>query len=537
MPRYNAKRKPVDDVSDPEDLKTAAVRFNEIFKLAPPPPPGPVLLPSPVVLDSSVPRCQFCKRPIAEFAYAKETPKNKGLCKQLDCRKHRQGIKRANPDIDVPEEGDDDVLEEGDAVDAFKNLGKPEIEVEVKSVDADASKRAKGTALKAPDELEKVEEEAPVTSLPSADQDLLRRLLAKPWLTEKIESPPKPLKALRIASTLVTPLTPKNEDEIAAIQLEAKRIEEERLAKEERRRIKKNAEKKEKKISKRVLDGLVEGETNLRIANNLTKRELAKALADPRFSAPFQVKDESVLLDATTSWGKRYKHLKQIADEQDIPIEWAQFRVDLRTAEDKKKVAPNIKVVEVTLPDGTETTHPAEVFDMPRWMKEHYEGQERTTKSYWLTYEMLMESLPNREETMLTSAEMEFYVAYASGNLKKPELELKYGEFTDYDVLLLENRIVRHARKLNLIRLNLRAQMKTDDEVVLEWDKEVAQIGRSGGALIGGRVHGSRMDRYGRFDELETFRTNPKLRESRASEGVRDSGAPDRDDFGDESGA
>ena len=53
---------------------------------------------------------------------------------------------------------------------------------------------------------------------------------------------------------------------------------------------------------------------------------------------------------------------------------------------------------------------------------------------------------------------------------------------------------------------------------------------------VNGHVTGGKLDRYGRTMKLNSFRTRP-IRETGGGSSAADNGAPDYDDFGDESAA
>jgi hypothetical protein len=107
--RYGkAKRKQVDAESDPEDLKAAAARLDELLMPVRAPKEEKLALASrPEHLPGLV-YCKHCDRPIKpEFAYAPTNPKSKvPLCKMLDCKSHRKPVEDSlllNPDIDKAE--------------------------------------------------------------------------------------------------------------------------------------------------------------------------------------------------------------------------------------------------------------------------------------------------------------------------------------------------------------------------------------------------------------------------------------------------
>ena len=85
--------------------------------------------------------CVFCRRPVgghgvfAEFAYAKTTPANRGLCKRSDCKKARRADSKSNGVEDFDKDEDEYIeAEEGDAVDELN-----QVRMVVENVSTDAA--------------------------------------------------------------------------------------------------------------------------------------------------------------------------------------------------------------------------------------------------------------------------------------------------------------------------------------------------------------------------------------------------------------
>ncbi len=375
---------------------------------------------------------------------------------------------------------------------------------------------------------------------------------------------------------LITVPEPPPKDELEAIEREAKRIEKERLEKEEieRRKIVKK---------RRVRPPKPKETPNLRRQYKFTTRQLAEVMDVPLFNKPFRVPDRSLLYDSNlktkTIYRKWYTQIAKNAEERGVPIWEGRRRGDARYENvlDKHEktefeiidgkptvvsvgyTPPEIvmidgvavcvdevptppspqlpKIVNEVLPNGSVKTHVVKILEAPAKIK-RASGPKIPVQKSPSTYGELINSLPYHGETMLTKEERDFYRDYAARNLTAEQLKDKHGEKTDEDILLLENRAIRHAFKLRLLDPpleDLYRDFKLDLDEAYKLD--VSMISKSGGGYIGGRVTGGKLDRYGRTMQLNSFRTRPIRESCGAGSSKADNGAPDFDDFGDESAA
>jgi hypothetical protein len=373
---------------------------------------------------------------------------------------------------------------------------------------------------------------------------------------------------------------PPPKDEIEAIEREAKRIEKERIEKEEKER--------RKIVKKRRVRPPKPKETpNLRLQYKFSTRQLADVMDVLLFNKKFQVRDRSLLYDSNpktkTIYRKWYTQIAENAAERGVPIRQGRRRGDSRYENllDKQEktefeiidgkpvvvsagyVPPEIvmidgvavsvdpvdveslappappappKTVTEILPDGSTRVHIVKEFGLPDKIKRRVRIESPVQKSP-STYGDLINALTYRWETMLTIEERAFYRDYAARNLTAKQLDEKHGEKTDEDILLLENRAIRHAFKLRLLDPPLEALYR---EFELDLDEDyrldALMVSKSGGGYIGGHVTGGKLDRYGRTMKLNSFRTRP-IRETGGGSSEADNGAPDYDSFGDESAA
>jgi hypothetical protein len=360
---------------------------------------------------------------------------------------------------------------------------------------------------------------------------------------------------------------PKNEDE--ALEQEAARILKERLEKEEMA--------KRKIVRKRRPKFKPKETENLRRRYKFTTRQVADVLDIPLFNEPFQVLNRSLLYDPTSIFHRWYMQLeKNKKDRGLLDIRDARRRGDARyedytrwqtewevvdgkpTVVTAEYVRPEFVMIHgvahfvdpveadalaaagVAVPVGEKS--PADPFiteaPTPNKIKRRI-GVKTPRQKSPSTYGEMVNMLPYKRETMLTTEERSFYKDLASRNMTRKQLEEKYGEKTDDEILLLENRAIKWAIKLRLLEPPLEEfepdwERKLDEDI--EADKRM--ISKSGGASIGGRVHAGRLNRYGKTIKLNSFRTAP----IRQGSGYGDSGSegrwsPDSDDYGEDSAA
>jgi hypothetical protein len=363
---------------------------------------------------------------------------------------------------------------------------------------------------------------------------------------------------------------PKNETE--AMEQGAARITKERLEKEEmakRKIVRKRRPKFEPKET-----------PNLRLRYKFMPRQVADVLDIPLFNEPFSVLNRSLLYDPASIFHSWYGQLKKDMEDRGlVDIRDARRRGDQRyedytrwqtewevidgkptvvTSEDRY-VRPEFVMIDgvahfvdpveadalaaagVAVP-VTEETEPADLFitktPMPTKIKRRV-GVKTPRQKSPSTYGEMINMLPYRLDVMITPEERAFYKDYAARNLTRKGLEEKYGEKTDDEILLLENRAIKWAVKLRLLEPPLE-EFEPDWERLLDEDIEADKrmISKTGGACIGGRVISGKLNRYGKTTKLNSFRT-PPIREG---SGYGDSGSegrwsPDYDDFGDESAA
>jgi hypothetical protein len=372
---------------------------------------------------------------------------------------------------------------------------------------------------------------------------------------------------------------PPPKDEIEAIEREAKRIEKERLEREE-------MEKRKIVRKRRVRPPKPKETPNLRLQYKFSTRQLADVMAIPLFNEPFRAPDRSLLYDSNprtkTIYRKWYTQIAKNAEERGVPIregrrrgdtkyenlldkqEKTEFEIidgkptvvsaghvppvmqmingcaifmDAADAVDEVPSPPPPKTHTEVLPDGSTKVHVVKQLAMPNKIHRGASAKFSVQKSP-STYGELINSLPYIWPTMLTIEERAFYRDYADRNLTAAQLKVKHGEKTDDDILLLENRAIRHAFKLRLLDPPLTELLYRDFELDLDedWKHDIQMISKTGGGYIGGHVTGGKLDRYGRTMKLNSFRTRP-IRETAGGSFAADNGAPEYDDFGDESAA
>jgi hypothetical protein len=361
---------------------------------------------------------------------------------------------------------------------------------------------------------------------------------------------------------------PPPKDETEAIEREAKRILKERLEKEEMER--------RKIVRKRRPRVKLKETPNLRRRYKFKTRQLANIMEIPLFNKPFPILDRSRLYDPTSIFHKWYRQLERDAKERGVSIldarrrgdaryeDYTRWKTEFEIVEGKpidvnvgyvmpeivmidgvaisvdpvkaEASAPPPTTVQEVLPDGSTKTHMVKQLAMPQKIKRSVGVKTPHLKSP-STYGELINALPYRQTTMLTIEERNFYRDYAAGNLTRAALEKKHGEKTDDEILLLENRAIRHAFKYRLLEPPLEA-FEHDFERLLDEDHKLDEllVSKTGGGNIGGRIISGKLDRYGRTTQLNSFRT-PPVKAGRGGQGAVDNGAPDYDDFGDESAA
>jgi hypothetical protein len=379
--------------------------------------------------------------------------------------------------------------------------------------------------------------------------------------------------AALVEAGMVPEPPPKNE--LEAIEREAKRIEKERIEKEEMER--------RKIVKKRRIRPPRPKETpNLRLQYKFSTRQLADVMDIPLFNKQFPVRDRSLLYDSNpktkTIYRKWYTQIAENAEERGVPISKGRRRGDSRYEDIRFEkvefdivegkpvvvsagyVAPEIVMIDGVavsvdpvdveslappappktktefFPDGSTKVHVVKQLAMPDKIKSGTKPN-RPKQYSPKTYGELINALPFRPETMLTIEERAFYRDYAARNLTAAQLMEKHGEKTDDDILLLENRAIRHAFKLRLLdppweALYREFELDLDEDYRLD----ALMVSKTGAGYIGGHVTGGKLDRYGRTMKLNSFRTRP-IRESGGGSSTADNGAPDYDDFGDESAA
>jgi hypothetical protein len=310
--RYGkAKRKQVDAESDPEDLKAAAARLDELLMPVRAPKEEKLALASrPEHLPGLV-YCKHCDRPIKpEFAYAPTNPKSKvPLCKMLDCKSHRKPVEDSlllNPDIDKADDSEDEGDAASDAQQILNNFTRPQefagdfasawdkksqeptpaLAQEEKDLDVmfageeEEEEEENVTPSRAPIPHRLNDDYTQVVDTVKSDQDLARALRARPDLDAK--NLPLPFwhpDRSRANGALMphrepveTVVAAKKVDEIKLLDLAAKALVKKRLQKEEMHR--------RRKIDKRVRLHAVLKKANhsLKGLYHLTPQQLVKLL-------------------------------------------------------------------------------------------------------------------------------------------------------------------------------------------------------------------------------------------------------------------
>jgi hypothetical protein len=416
--------------------------------------------------------------------------------------------------------------------------------------------------------------DACVTCFPVSNADILRQRKVIDAIRDQEDA--ERWAALVEAGRVPEP-PPKNE--LEAIERDAKRIEKERVEKEETER--------RKIVRKHRIRLPKPKETpNLRRQYEFSTRQLADVMDTPLFNKSFPVKDRSLLFDNHPNrkfrniYHKWYTQIAKNAKDRGVPISKGSRRGDYRYENvfDKQEkmefeiidgkpvvvsagyIPPVMQMINgcacfvdaadqvpslpappktrtEVLSDGSTKVHVVKQLAMPDKIK-RASGPKFPVPKSPSTYGELINALPYRWETMLTSEETDFYKDYADRNLTAAQLKVKHGEKTDEDILLLENRAIRHAFKLRLLDPPLEELMYRDFELDLDeaYKLDAIMVGKSGGGYVNGRVTGGKLDRYGRTMKLNSFRTRP-IREGGGGPSQADNGAPDYDDFGDESAA
>jgi hypothetical protein len=367
-------------------------------------------------------------------------------------------------------------------------------------------------------------------------------------------------------------IIPPPKDEIEAMEQEAARTLKARLEKEEM--------EKRKIVRKRRPKFKPKETPNLRLRYKFATRQVADVMDIPLFNKPFQVPNRSLLYEPTSIFHEWYRQLKKNAEDRGLlDIRDARRRGDQRyedytrwqTEWEVIDGKPTVVTAEYIRPefvmgiDGvahfvdpveaealvaagvavstTEESEPADPFitkvPTPKKIKRRF-GVKTPRQKSPSTYGEMINMLPYRQETMLTIEERNFYKDYAARNLTRKELEEKYGEKTDDEILLLENRAIKWAVKLRLLEPPLE-EFEPDWERMLDEDIafDIRMISKSGGAYIGGRVHAGKLNRYGKTMKLNSFRTRPLRQEVQGygDSGSNDTSRPDFDDYGEDSAA
>lgn len=139
--------------------------------------------------------------------------------------------------------------------------------------------------------------------------------------------------------------------------------------------------------------------------------------------------------------------------------------------------------------------------------------------------------LPLKKVKVLTDTEVAFYRDYAARNLIVADMKAKYGEVSDEQIRLLENRIIRRAFYCRLLNTPLglkAADFDRDRDHAWKLEEQAIAKGVSYiGSIFGSNRPGSRPTRLG---------TSPVSRSKRSGVGREDTGT-DSDDYGEESGS
>jgi hypothetical protein len=243
------------------------------------------------------------------------------------------------------------------------------------------------------------------------------------------------------------------------------------------------------------------GEENLRLALKLTTRDLARLVKNEKFCRPFEI-------------GKSTKPRETYKDR------WKDIR-----GETQKREKPRTKIVQVPGPDGALQERVCTVFPMTR-------GRRRASSKVPTVSEPRL-----KKTTALSEKEVSFYRDYATNNLTVPHMIEKHGAWTDDEIRELENRIIRHAAKVRLVEV-LRDNSTDEYTRGLDEARQATEmsVDKAGGGSIGASgIHRGKLGKYGDPRGLDDFRTPlPKMDGSGWSPSARD-GAPERDDFGEES--
>ena len=139
--------------------------------------------------------------------------------------------------------------------------------------------------------------------------------------------------------------------------------------------------------------------------------------------------------------------------------------------------------------------------------------------------------LPSKWVTCVTEAEKSFYKEYAARNLTVAEMKAKYGEVSDENIRLLENKIVRRGFYLKLFNPPIGGVKPADFERDRDraWALEEQAIAK-GVAYVGG-IYGSNAP-----GSRQTRLTTPPVRGTGVGSGLPGSDMVD-DDYGEESGS
>lgn len=261
------------------------------------------------------------------------------------------------------------------------------------------------------------------------------------------------------------------------------------------------------------------------------RRKVASALDNQAFNEPFMVPDRSLLKDPASIFCDWYQEIKANADERGVPVHEGtrrdrNYKAEYerrKSTEEKTYVEPVVRIIDgvaVTLdepnqqmvieilPNGTKKVHV--VKDVSCSGRGH--AFEQLSPK---TYGDLINALPRRLEHMITEEEAGFYKALANGNLNTWLSRRDHHPKSEEDILLLENRIIRHAFITEALRVPwfvtyARLRMK---EIMKDNDFDKVLISKTRGESIGGHIEAGKLNRYGQRMALNSFRTAP-LRET-----------------------
>jgi hypothetical protein len=265
---------------------------------------------------------------------------------------------------------------------------------------------------------------------------------------------------------------------------------EEEVQKILKRRKLKNTPAKPSRRERKVLGDrihvLLDKERGLRLEYGLSRRQLADILDNKDFKAPFQVNDEE--------FGRTDPKFRR-------------WFLEIQNGMGKTRYKTISKGDGVFTFDGKVLLRPG-------------------TLAQWRTM------LPLKWVTCVTEAEKSFYRDYANCNLTKAEMKAKYGEVSDENIRLLENRIVRRGFYLKLFNSPIGGIPLKDFERDRDraWELETQAIARGisyVGSIFGSNRPGSRKTRLA---------TPPMVRSKQSGDDGEESGMVE-DEYGEESGS